>query len=306
LQATLTLATDQDVFLESDGRFYPYNQNGLAVMEIRVDGGLVSDGSTLDYKNNADPQQHSYNCIGATHLSAGTHTVALVAYNHPSVSGGQFYVGAGSNLSVVVDPAVSTSHAWLNADSPTVNVSTLGVNPPTAVPYLNAVSTSHLVYADPVVVMTSGRGIAGNPGTSGGMPIYGGVVQGGSTAICSPSTYQAAPPGANNFWSAPLTVQPGESGNVFFTVKTRLLDCNAYEGPGTISLQLVLDGVGVGSVGLQQYDYNNTCHQRTITASYLALGLAQGPHSISAVLNNVGSMPSLAFGGDMGLLFFGS
>jgi len=45
------------------------------------------------------------------------HTVQLVAYNHPSVPGGQFYVGAGSNLSIVVDPAVSTSHAWLSTDS---------------------------------------------------------------------------------------------------------------------------------------------------------------------------------------------
>ena len=358
-------------------------------MEIRLDGGLVSNGSALDFKDYADPQQHSFNCIGAMHVSAGTHTVQLVAYNHPSVPGGIFNVGAGSNLSVVVDPAVSTSHAWLNNDSSTVNVSTYGVNPPTAVPYVAAVSTSHLVYADPVVVLTSGRALAGNSpayggdamfgtylngvcpsnseqawtvndltpsaeshaplyghalyrsasGTvtatlaatelpyqlqqaenpvqyvvgsqstviamSGGMPIYGGVAQGGSTAICSPSTYQGAPIGGNNFWSAPLTVQPGESGNVFFTVKTRILDCNANEGPGTVGLQLVLDGAGVGSVGIQQYDANNTCHQRTVTASYLALGLAQGPHTISAVLNNNG-LPNLSIAGDMGLLFFGS
>jgi hypothetical protein len=389
VQTSVTLATDQDVFFESDGRFFPNSQNGLAVMEIRLDGGLVSDGSALDYKDYADPQQHSYNCIGATHVPAGTHTVQLVAYNHPSVSGGQFYVGAGSNLSVVVDPAVSTSHAWLNTDSAIVNVATDGVDPPTAVPYRAVVSTSHLVYADPVVVLTSGRALAGNSPTyggdamfgsylngvcpstaeqawtvndltpsaeshaplyghalypsasgtvtatlaatelpyglqqtenpvryvvgsqstviamSGGMPIYGGVVQGGSTAICSPNTYQGAPVGGNNFWSAPLTVQAGESGNVFFTVKTRILDCNPNEGPGTVVLQLVLDGAGVGSVGVQQYDFNNTCHQRTLTASYLALGMSQGPHSVSAVVSNSG-LTNLAIGGDMGLLFFGS
>lgn len=57
LQATLTLTTSQNVLFESDGRFYPYDQDGLAV---------ISNGSALDYKDGSVPVQHSFNCIGLT------------------------------------------------------------------------------------------------------------------------------------------------------------------------------------------------------------------------------------------------
>jgi hypothetical protein len=69
-------------------------------MVIQVDGTSISNTSGLDFRVSS-PMQHSFNCVGLTTISAGTHTVTLLGYNDPSVSGGQFYVGSTSNLAAI-------------------------------------------------------------------------------------------------------------------------------------------------------------------------------------------------------------
>jgi hypothetical protein len=69
-------------------------------------------------------------------------------------------------------------------------------------------------------------------------------------------------------------------------------------------MRLQLDGTPVGSIAIQQFTYNNTCHQRTITSSYLAKGLSQGQHTVSGTISGSG-LPSLSASGDLGLVFFG-
>lgn len=385
LQSSLSLTTSTRVFFESDGRFFPYQQNGLATMEIRLDGGRISNSSMLDFKDGTTaPVQHSFNCIAATYVSAGTHTVQLVGYNHPSVSGGEFYVGSGSNLSVVVNPSSVITYAAMGSDSAEINVTTDPFNPP--IQYVSVLSASHTAPSAPIVVLTSGRNYddlakygdslwgtyvngqcpansqqlwtvndlsttsethaplfgqalyntsgavtvqlaatelpyinppSENPveykvgsttsivALSGNIPINGGVAQSPSVQ-CNPNSYFAAGTGSHDLWNTSFQVQSGQNGNVMFLLKTRVFDCqDANAGPGTFKLQLVLDGVLVGSIGDQDYTSDNTCHARTMSASYLAMHLASGTHTIGGNLNVTG-MPNGAASGDLGLIYFGN
>ena len=43
LNTSISVASSTRLFLESDGRFFPYLQNGLATMEIRVNGRRISN-----------------------------------------------------------------------------------------------------------------------------------------------------------------------------------------------------------------------------------------------------------------------
>jgi len=354
-------------------------------MEIRLDGVRISNSSMLDFKNGTTaPVQHSFNCIAATYVSAGTHTVQLVGYNHPSVSGGEFYVGSGSNLSVVVNPSNVITYGAMASDSAEINVSTYPFSPP--IQTVNVLSASHTAAAAPVIVLTSGRSyddlakygdsmwgtyINGqcptfaqqmwtvndlsttseshapmfgqalyntsgnvtvqlaatelpyiNPPTqnpveykvgsttsvvalSGNIPINGAVAQ-LPTVQCDPNHYVPAGTGTHNFWNTSFQVQSGQNGNVMFLLKTRVFDCqDTNAGPGTFKLQLVLDGTLVGSVGDQDYSTNNTCHSRTLAASYLAMHLAAGTHTVAGNVNVTG-LPNGVVSGDLGLIFFGN
>ena len=156
LQTSITLSSGKWVFVNSDGRFFPFQQNGVATMEVRVGGTRISNASILDFRVSA-PVQHSFNCIGATFLSAGTHTVELVGYNHPGISGGKFKVGSTSNLSVVVDPANTVTHSELAVDSSVVDVTTGSTPFQPPIQYLGVLSENHFVSEPPLIVLTSGR-----------------------------------------------------------------------------------------------------------------------------------------------------
>ena len=138
---------------------------------------------------------------------------------------------------------------------------------------------------------------------SGNIPIHGGIAQLPGPS-CDPNSYYGVPSPTNQLWNGSFTVSAGQKGNVMFLLKTRVLDCTD-QGPATAGLQLVLDGSPVGSVGVQQFVINETCHQRTLSASYLALGLSQGTHTIAGNVTNTGSLPTLAVSGDLGLIYFG-
>ena len=139
---------------------------------------------------------------------------------------------------------------------------------------------------------------------SGGMPIHGGISELRSRP-CTPGTYIPAGTGNWTYWTRSFDVRRGQNGNVLFLLKTRVLDCQANEGPGLVKLQLELDGDLVGSTGIQGFAYNETCHQRTLTASYLAMGLSAGRHTIQGRIDTTG-LPGLAASGDLGLLYFGN
>ncbi len=118
--------------ITSDGRYFP-NSPGLASMTIRVNGatGVASD-STIDWSasSSSNPQQHSFNTIGLVTLQAGNNLIELIASNG-GASPGSFYVGAGSNLSVMTNPAPTSVQSVLNADGPHIDVNTY--HPPSLV-----------------------------------------------------------------------------------------------------------------------------------------------------------------------------
>ncbi len=361
-------------------------------MEIRVDGNRISNGSLLDFRV-SDPVQHSFNCIGAALLSAGTHTVQLVGYSHPSILGGQFKVGSKSNLSVVVEPASNVTHNSLNYDSTFIDVTTGSGSFQPPISLVQILSHSHYVSTQPLIVLTSGRSFTplqrvgdamwgsyinstcpenkehfwtvndivetgeihapmygqamyrdrtgrqtlqlvgtelptGGPpnniendiayqvgstaeliGLSGNLPIFASKAELPYDRACHPNSYIAAS-GTRDYWSTSFTVGPGQQGNVMFLLKTRVLDCpvsgGEQEGPGTVTLQIRLDGSLVGSVGVQEFTEGNTCHQRTMTASYLKLGLSQGAHQVGGRLVSSSSLPNMAASGDLGLMLFGN
>src|SRR5438132_797025 len=72
-----------------------------AMVHATIDGEGVTSDAVLDWRYSTDPQQHSWNVVGAKHLAAGQHTVRLVG--RPIA--GAFYAGCGSNLCVLVHPA---------------------------------------------------------------------------------------------------------------------------------------------------------------------------------------------------------
>ena len=383
LTTTLQLTADQDVLFSSDGRFYPWQQNGLAVMEIRLDGGLISNGSAFDFRSASRPEQRSFNCIGLSHVLAGSHTVQLVGYNHPSIKGGQFEVGSGTNLSVIVHPANNAISASLSADSGVINVQTGGIQSPNPLPYQPILTISPQGTGDPIIALASSRVIGtsiysqgdamigiyvdgacpandsqqwsvsdlttdsgmhapvfsqriltGRFGAatiqlaatelpigsenqvqyrvgsqanlialSGGTPIFGSATQNSNTNQCTPNSYFG--PFTGTYWNKSFTVSPGQNGNVFLLLKTRVLDCNASDGPGTASLKLNLDGNRVGNYGIMQYAQGDGCHQNTLSSSYLAKNLSIGTHTVSATIYQSG-LPNLAASGDLGLIYFGN
>jgi hypothetical protein len=193
LQTTISLPATANVLLHSDGRFYPYLQNGLATVEIRVDGTRISNISALDFRV-ATPVQHTFNCIGSTYMTAGAHTVQLIAYNHPSVSGGQFYVGSTSNLSIVVNPATTIVSGFLGSDSSYVNVTTLNNSSP--LPHQNVVTVTHTASEPPIVVLSSGRSYSGR--TAYGDAMWGAYLN------------DACPPNSQQFWTINDIAPSGE------------------------------------------------------------------------------------------------
>ncbi len=384
LQLSISLASGRFVFFESDGRFFPYQQAGLAIVEIRVDGVRVSNMSALDSRGTA-PVQHSYNCIGHSYYAAGTHTVQLVAYNHPSAPG-RFKVGSGSNLSAVVDPSTDNTVLARSSDTGYINVTTRNFQPGTTISHVNVLSGWHFASESPTIVLSSGRSYTTLPaygdamwGTfindtcptsaehlwtvndlapdsethapmyghavydaagqislqlaatelpyeqgnqenpvqyvlgsstillalSGNMPIVGSAAELPYSLPCQPGTYIPAGDGTYYYWSRTFTVLPSQQGNVMFLLKTRVLDCNDNEGSGAVHLRLELDGQEVGSTGVQEFAYNNTCHQRTLSASYLGLHLSAGQHTVRGKIVTYG-LPNLAASGDLGLVFFGN
>lgn len=167
LTQTVSLSQDSWVYLQSDGRSIPSGA-AIATTQIFVDGSPASNASVTDWSVSKSPQQHSYNNIGAIHLSAGSHTVQLHASSQNSRS---FTIGAGSNLSVLVSPASSVASGMRGSDSATIAPNVAGL---TATSNLPVVSHVDLPVdggsGKPFVALSSARifrfGNAGDPLTT--------------------------------------------------------------------------------------------------------------------------------------------
>ena len=182
LSAQVTLPTAATVLLVADGRYGPLGHNAANIY-ITVDGTKASSDSYIDWTQSTNMQQHCFNAIGVKSLAAGSHTINLVA---DYISGGGFYVGAGSNLSVMVNPATSVEQAILTSDTGAFDFTTANCGDGCPVPHtpmlsrqINVSSTS-----DPVILLASGRTYAA---TAYGDAMWGIYVDGsypGNGAAC--------------------------------------------------------------------------------------------------------------------------
>jgi hypothetical protein len=166
LQDTLLLRKPDAVFVETDGSYAPLTPSSAARVVIEVDGLPVTNGSTLDWRGSLGPQEHSFNAVGAVHLRAGNHVVALVAAPLDRFAGA-FVVRTASNLSVLVHPAARVATATLRRASRSFDFRTRGIhNRPNALPHrrLLAVPTNG---AHEVVALGSASDLPALPDRAG-------------------------------------------------------------------------------------------------------------------------------------------
>jgi hypothetical protein len=159
LSSTISFSGTRSVLIVSSGRYFPYQVNGRAIVVITIDGSeSYSSKAVIDWNTSTSAAQHSFECIAIATLSSGSHTFALKAYNDSSTSSAKFKVGAGSNLSVLTDPAPNSGTSSLSSDSSQVNVTSAsyadGSPGPTVQMLTNSVSTSS---STPVVSLAAGN-----------------------------------------------------------------------------------------------------------------------------------------------------
>ncbi|MFC3651076.1 hypothetical protein ACFONN_05940 [Dyella humi] len=393
LQQTINISTPGWVFVETDGRVYPSGGYAIADLWINVDGVMKSNASVIDWSKSSDAQQHSYNAIGAVYVSAGQHTISLVAQ---SLNSPTFTIGAGSNLSTVVNPAPTVGVAALGADTGTLSFNTAGLTGTSVLPTspevtlnVNGANGSSVVAlasarnyeygnaGDPLVTVTlDGSTLPNNqaswsdndmyseaenqapffshayiPNVSSAMhavslaasalPYSGGLtntvqyrmgadstlialqgmqLSGGASFVSDAhnvTNYICV--GTNQGWSGcppvgtavpiaegNIVIPPGHNGIVFITGKTRI-QAGSSDAGGTAALYLTVDGVQVGSTGIQQLKSPDSVSTRTLSASYLATGvntLSVGTHHVVLYGSVTGSFIHAAMTQDLPLVWF--
>lgn len=136
--------------------------------------------------------------------------------------------------------------------------------------------------------------------------LYGGFQIYGSASIsslnCYPNDYMDT--GLSSvLWEQTFTIPQNHNGNIMFVGKTRVIE-GPNIGYGNAFLELNLDGANVGSFGTQQLDLGYSGQQRTMTVSYLGIGLSPGIHTIRGIMHQSGTLPRLACTKDLGLIYF--
>ncbi len=152
---TLSLSSPEWVYVQSDGRYFPHT--GFAAnISISINGQSVSNDAVIDWRASTNPQQHSFNVIGASLLPAGSHTVQLMA--HPL--SGSFYVGAGSHLSILVRPATTVRVSSLSSDAGPFDFTTANLSPGSPAPSSPLLSHEMTPSNQPLIALASGRAYA--------------------------------------------------------------------------------------------------------------------------------------------------
>lgn len=150
-----------------------------------------------------------------------------------------------------------------------------------------------------------GRGL--NPqfdyGTAGPYKRYAYVCVGSSQGWpgCTPTGTEAV------IGRGQFCIPAGHNGTVLFSTKTRIQGASEDPG-GTVRLYLKLNGVPVGSTGVQQLGPPpRAISTRTISASYLSAeggALAPGCHTVEAVALVEGTFKHLSMNADMPIVWF--
>ena len=109
------------------------------------------------------------------------------------------------------------------------------------------------------------------------------------------------------FANSTFTVPEGHSGVVYFSLKS-IVQGDPSDPGGIVAAQIAIDGVRVGSAGVQQLQSPDGVSTRTITAGYLAAGaarLAAGVHTIAVLVDVSGSFIHVCLGKQLSLVWIG-
>lgn len=128
LTRTITLSEPAVVIGVADGRYFAVDAPAGQIA-VAIDGSTGNSSvAVTDWGSSSASVQHSFNALANATLTAGIHTVALVASSSSSRPG-RFKVGSGSGLSVLVQPFSQVHSSFLSGESGNINVTTY--NPPT-------------------------------------------------------------------------------------------------------------------------------------------------------------------------------
>lgn len=123
LTRSIVLASPARVLAVADGRHFPIDAPA-AYLRIRFDGDEAPSSIAItDWGSSQRPVMHGYNVLADTTLSAGAHTIDLVASAHPTRPG-RFVVGSGSGLSILVQPLSYVTSSALTGSSVNINLTT--------------------------------------------------------------------------------------------------------------------------------------------------------------------------------------
>ncbi len=129
IQKTISVTSKSKLLIISDGRFAPIN-GPAGYLRIEINGDdQYSTTAIHDWSTGTTglSGQHSFNLMAYRVLPIGTYTIALIASAHPSNSG-DFLVGSGTALSIMIDPTLKILTDSLTSDSNNIQVTTY--NPP--------------------------------------------------------------------------------------------------------------------------------------------------------------------------------
>jgi len=123
LTRSITVDAPTRVLVVADGRHFPVDAPA-AVVRVRIDGDeSASSVSVTDWGSSQRPMMHAFNVLADASLGAGTHQIELIAHAHSSRPG-RFRLGAGSAMSVLVQPLSTLSSASLPGATGAVNLIT--------------------------------------------------------------------------------------------------------------------------------------------------------------------------------------
>ncbi|OVE63330.1 hypothetical protein [Chryseobacterium mucoviscidosis] len=106
--------------------------------------------------------------------------------------------------------------------------------------------------------------------------------------------------------SSEINIPSGHNGVVLFLAKLRLQPYQNDVG-GNSEMWLNIDGVNVGTLGVQEFKKPNGDSSRTISVSYLSSDvnkLSEGNHTVKVYLKANGSFKNISYSKDLPLVYF--
>lgn len=123
LTRSFVLDAPTQVLAVADGRYFPIDAPAGS-MRIRIDGSeSMSSVAITDWGSSTHPVMHGYDVLASAALSAGAHTIELIASAHPSRPG-RFVVGSASGLAILVQPLSRLTVSALPGQSAAINLTT--------------------------------------------------------------------------------------------------------------------------------------------------------------------------------------